>query len=242
MVDFKKLRSKDHSINIIDPIEIFRRLPKPQGINDLYFSQAEVLNSWITRKNDKDIVIKLHTGGGKTLVGLLIAQSSMNELKKPALYLTPNNQLVAQTIKKANEIGIQAVPYTKGEPLNNDFTNSKALMVASYQALFNGRSKFGVRNVGSPQEIGCIVLDDAHTSFQIVRESFTFELSVVSNREIVNTITGLFRQSFDEIDKLGTFDDIISGSEHSVLEIPYWAWIEKIDVVRKYLTSNDELS
>lgn len=78
VVDFKKLRKRQKQITLIDPEEIFRRLPKPSGINDLYTSQAEVLRQWYKRREERDIVIKLHTGGGKTLVGLLIAQSTKN--------------------------------------------------------------------------------------------------------------------------------------------------------------------
>ena len=51
-----------------------------------------------------DAIVKLHTGGGKTLVGLLIALSSMEEKKGPVLYLTPTTQLVEQTIEKAKEM------------------------------------------------------------------------------------------------------------------------------------------
>ena len=36
MVDFNKLRSKKPKSRVIEPLEIFRRLPKPPGINDLY--------------------------------------------------------------------------------------------------------------------------------------------------------------------------------------------------------------
>ena len=44
MVDFAKLRTKQKKAAPIEPLEIFRRLPKPPGINDLYTSQAEVLD------------------------------------------------------------------------------------------------------------------------------------------------------------------------------------------------------
>ena len=76
MVDFDKLRTQKKKPKVIEPTEIFRRLPKPPGINDLYTSQAEVLNAWFLRRMEKDVVVKLHTGGGKTLVGLLMAQST----------------------------------------------------------------------------------------------------------------------------------------------------------------------
>src|SRR6478672_5015903 len=114
MADFKKLRAKKVGSAVIDPVEIFRRLPKPPGINDLYTSQAEVLNAWNARRSEKDNVLKLHTGGGKTLVGLLIAQAIMNETGEPVLYLVPTNQLLDQTLDKAREYGIAAEPFRSG--------------------------------------------------------------------------------------------------------------------------------
>lgn len=235
MVDFNKLRTKKKKSKSIDPIEIFRRLPKPPGVNDLYTSQAEVLKEWFDRRKDQDIVVKLHTGGGKTLVGLLMAQSTLNESGGPVLYLTPTVQLVNQTLEKAEELGIPAVEYKKGESLNDDFVNGSAVMVATYKALFNGQSKFGLRGDAQPQNVGAIILDDAHSAFSVIRESFTLEVSSKSNLSRYQELCGLFRKSFKEIDKLGTFDDVVSGSEYTVLEVPYWAWHEKIDAVREQL-------
>jgi hypothetical protein len=58
VVDFDKLRTQKKKPKVIEPTEIFRRLPKPQGINDRYTSQAEVLNAWFLRRTEKDIVVK----------------------------------------------------------------------------------------------------------------------------------------------------------------------------------------
>ncbi len=54
-----------------------------------------MLDNWFARRNEQDVVVKLHTGGGKTLVALLMAQSVMNEIGEPVLYLAPTNQLVS---------------------------------------------------------------------------------------------------------------------------------------------------
>src|SRR5690606_5773457 len=110
-----------------DPEEIFRRLPKPPPINALYTTQSEVLKGWYSRRDDRDVVLKLHTGGGKTLVGLLIAQSSLNEKRRPVLYLAPNNQLVRQTLEKAREYGIPAVEYSN-TGFQEDFQNSNSVL------------------------------------------------------------------------------------------------------------------
>ncbi|MBE0624553.1 MAG: DEAD/DEAH box helicase [Burkholderiales bacterium] len=173
MVDFAKLRTQKKKTTPIEPLEIFRRLPKPPGINDLYTSQAEVLESWFQRRKERDVVLKLHTGGGKTLVGLIMAQSTVYETNEPVLYLAPTRQLVNQALVKAKALGIAAVPYQTGKPLDDAFLNGKAIMIATYKALFNGRSKFGVRGPATaPIKVSAVILDDAHVASSVVRESF----------------------------------------------------------------------
>lgn len=241
MVDFENLRITKKKPKPIDPLEIFRRLPKPPGINDLYTSQAEVLQVWFDRREKQhDTVIKLHTGGGKTLVGLLIAQSTLNETGEPVLYLSPTKQLVNQTIEKAKTYGIPAVGYQSGQPINDEFINSNAIMVSTYKALFNGKSKFGLRGAGQPLKVSAIVLDDAHVAFSVVRESFTIEIKSEDDRDRYESLVGIFRRTFKEIDKLGKFDDIVSGSEYGALEVPYWAWREQLDAVREQLKSSSD--
>lgn len=239
MVDFAKLRTQKKRATPIEPLEIFRRLPKPPGINDLYTSQAEVLETWFERRTQRDAVLKLHTGGGKTLVGLLMAQSTINEMHEPVLYLAPNTQLVTQTLEKAKALGIPAVPYQTGQPLDDAFVNGKALMVGTYKALFNGMSKFGVRgNAAAPTKVAAVILDDAHVAFSVVRDTFTLEVKAKDNKERYQELTGLFRKAFRDIDRLGTFDDTLSGLSYGVIEVPYWAWNEQLDAVREQLRTD----
>jgi replicative superfamily II helicase len=238
MVDFAKLKTLKKKATPTDPLEIFRRLPKPPGINDLYTSQAEVLETWYKRRTQADVVLKLHTGGGKTLVGLLMAQSTVNETNEPVLYLTPTTQLVNQALEKARALGISAVPYGVGAgvPLDDDFVNGKAIMVGTYKALFNGMSKFGVRGGSrTPISVGAIVLDDAHVAFSVVRDTFTLAVTVKDNNDRYESLTGLFRKTFRDMDRLGTFDDTLSGESYGVIEVPYWAWNEQLDAVREQL-------
>lgn len=240
MVDFKKLRTSGSQATVIDPIEIFRRLPKPAGINDLYTSQAHVLEEWFGRREEQDIVIKLHTGGGKTLVGLLIAQSTLSETQAPVIYLTPTVQLVEQTLAKAAEYSIPAVPYERNADLPGDFLAGRSVLVCTYQALFNGRSKFGIKGGASPAKAGAIVLDDAHTAFSAMRESFTLRVEKDKSEEDYAFLTNLFRGDFADLGKLGTFDDVVSGVDYSVLEVPYWGWVVRLDQVRAYLRDRAE--
>lgn len=104
MVDFKKWREAKAKPKPNNPREIFNALPKPPGINDLYASQAEVLDAWYPRREEKDIVVKLHTGGGKTLVALLMAQSVMNETGEPVIYLAPRTNWSSRSSLRARNM------------------------------------------------------------------------------------------------------------------------------------------
>lgn len=237
MVDFRKLREAKAKPKSHNPREIFNALPKPPGINDLYASQAEVLDAWYPRREEKDVVVKLHTGGGKTLVALLMAQSVMNEIDEPVLYLAPTNQLVEQVLAESKKYGIATLPYTKGQPLPAEFHDGKAVLVGSYETLFNGRSKFGVR--GSGQEVvsvGAIILDDAHVALSSVREAFTLNITAKNNKAVYTELADRFRPAFKEIGRSGSFADIIRGKEFGVIEVPSWAWNRKLDEVQQYLS------
>ncbi len=240
MVDFDKLRKKGQKPAIIEPREIFRRLPKPDGINDLYASQTEVLDAWFRRRTDRDVVIKLHTGGGKTLVGLLACQSTLNEAREPVMYLVPTKQLVGQTIERARSYGLPAVEYG-GQSLPSEFVNAQATLVATYSALFHGfHNKFGLRGQRPAVHVGAIVLDDAHVAFSVVRDAFTIEIDAKEAQEQYQNLAGVFRHVFDQAGQLGTFDDIVLGADPTVLEVPYWAWRENMQVVRDCLASDSD--
>src|ERR1044072_7170293 len=241
MVDFKKLRASKTQPEVTERTEIFRRLPKPPGINDLYTSQAQVHKEWDGRRNEQDLVIKLHTGGGKTLVGLLIAQSVLNETREPVIYLSPPVQLVQQTLEKADEYGIPAVPYEKNTDLPGEFLAGRSALVCTYQALFNGRSKFGVRGGGRPViTAAAVILDDAHVAFSTMRDAFTLRVEKEKVPEDYAHLTNVFRNDFRELGRLGAFDDIVNGQDYAVVEVPYWGWKPKSAQVRDYLRERAE--
>lgn len=247
MVDFKKMAASQNPTLRIKPDEIFDRLPKPQSFDDLHSSQAEVLDAWFSNRNKKDTVIKLNTGGGKTLIGLLIALSSARELKRGALYLVDNKQLVHQVCEQARTLGIPASEYNGRKSLTADFRNGSTILVAHYQALFNGKSSFGLEGEPETEEVSVIVIDDAHSSFDSVRSAFTVEINASDSPSLYQEVTTLFRSSFDDIDRVSTFDDFVSGTRtagEEVLEVPFWAWDkhrQKVArIISDFAASNEE--
>lgn len=92
----------------LDPKRLFRALRKPAGsaFKFPHDIQTEVWDQWFPRRDERDLILKMNTGSGKTVVGLVIARSSLNEGKGPAAYLVPNTQLQQQVTETAAALGI----------------------------------------------------------------------------------------------------------------------------------------
>ena len=233
MVDFSTLTSTAGSTAEADPRKLFQHLVKPDGVNELYASQSDVLEKWYAQRPIQDRILKLPTGGGKSLVGLLIAQSSVNETKLPAVYLAPTRQLVQQVCDEAARFGIPAAPYLSAkEGIPSEFLDSKAICVATYDAIFNGKSKFGTTTKWSEvPQLSALILDDAHAAFESVWKNFTFQIKSKEHQGLYNDLCSRFRTAFKQIGRLRTFDDVIIGREYYIMEVPYWEWLERLDEV-----------
>jgi len=97
-----------------DPEKIFESLTLRGTVENLWSPQAAALGEWHRQRSAADAMIEMNTGGGKTLVGLLIAQSLVNETGKKVLYVCPTRQLVEQAAVKAAECGIEVATYMTG--------------------------------------------------------------------------------------------------------------------------------
>jgi predicted nucleic acid-binding protein len=91
MVDFKKKLAKKKVKSPVDPTALYDTLDRAVDKGPLRPAQGAVLAEWHKNlRGQRDVIVKLHTGQGKTLIGLLMLQSRLNEGKGPALYLCPN--------------------------------------------------------------------------------------------------------------------------------------------------------
>lgn len=235
MVDFRKLQ-KGSSMQKINPIEIYDSLDRHSSTGPLRPNQEEVLLEWFDHhRQDKDVIIKMHTGEGKTLVGLLLLQSKINDGKGPCLYLCPNNYLVSQVETNAKRFGIKCQT-AENTSLPVEFTNGKEILITTVQKLFNGKSVFGIDR--NPFEVDSIVLDDSHACMDAIRSSY----SIVIKRNtgtwhyILNTF-GLSLKKQGE----GTFIDIKDNEfGDSIMRIPYWDWIAKSSETLEYFSTNED--
>jgi replicative superfamily II helicase len=233
VVDFRKrLGDKRNLAKPIDPGAIYEGLDRASDKGPLRPSQKVILDQWHKqRRNHKDVIIKMHTGQGKTLIGLLILQSKLNEDLGPALYLCPNNHLVEQTIAQAKQFGISCS--TAPGDLPTEFLESKQILVTSVQKLFNGLTKFKLGP--QSQEVGAIVMDDCHACIDAIRDNCV--LDIPRTHRSYEALLTLFSTDLKE-QGAGTFADIREGKYDALLAVPYWSWMDRYEDVASILAKD----
>lgn len=228
----------------VDPLEIFEKLDKTSGKEYLRPHQKIILSKWNKKYQEKkDVIVKMHTGQGKTLVGLLMLQSCINAGHGPAIYICPNNYLIRQIVEEAKAFGIQTVEFDgSGAPPPMEFKNSEAILVATCSKLFNGKSVFGVQDSDRDQiKIGSIVMDDAHKCLDIIKNSFSIKINKKdegTENPVYQKLLNLFESSLMR-QREGTCVDIKDNSD-AYIAIPFWSWAENKDAVLTILREHKE--
>lgn len=236
MIDFKKRLIKPAGEKSLNPIDIYDKLDRASDKGPLRPAQIAVLEEWHqNRRNARDVILKLNTGQGKTLVGLLMLQSKMNENEGSAVYLCPDNFLVSQTVHQAKQFGVYCVT-SEGE-LPIEFLDGKSILITSVQKLFNGLSKFklGHHSIHVPN----IVMDDAHACIDSIKNAYRIKLA--SDHPAYQEILALFSSALAD-QGAGTYSDIQGGDFEAFLPVPYWEWIdhssEVVRILRKYVSTD----
>lgn len=225
LIDFSKINFSGQEATDFSPGAVFTRIRKPES---KYLrptdEQGSILSSWFDRRNEQDLTIKLNTGAGKTLIGLLALQSSMEEAVFPAVYLVPDKVLQSQVMSEAAEIGI---PVTD-DPSDLKFLSGKSVLVAVAHKLFNGKSIFGVGIGNRRIDIGALVVDDAHACLQIAKQQFS--MSIPSTDATYHALLEIFQGDLGNVSKPSALA-IASGDPFKWMEVPFYRWKEKVSDV-----------
>ena len=238
-MDLSKLGSRNGGGNPIHPREIFSRLPSLPGTpNDLWKGQNDALEEWHSNRKLNDVLIGLNTGAGKTLVGLLIAQSLVNEGLQNVLYVCSTKDLVEQTRKEAEKVGIRCT--TRADQAFSDdlFESGKQFCLTTYHAIFNGLS--AIRRRFFPE---ALIFDDAHVAETVLRSNYTISLSYSKHLDLLKDVVVLFDDYYRSIDKLSTYRDVCEGKSAFILMPTPGAVYERAErleaLFRKYDAAND---
>ncbi|MES2432985.1 MAG: DEAD/DEAH box helicase [Pseudomonadota bacterium] len=220
-IDFSDMLD-DESAAVLHPRDIFFTLPRGSAFAFPRDIQTEVLNKWFDRRYERDIVVKLNVGSGKTLVGLLMLQSALNEGVGPALWVSPNKQLARQVIAEANAVGIA----TTQDPRDSSYSAGTAICVINAYKLFNGKSVFGVER--SDIDIGAVVVDDAHACVSTLSQQFrtTFPNTHPVYHEIIKIVAEDLKAS-----DTPRFMEVNASDPRSFMEVPFWSWDAHHDTI-----------
>jgi hypothetical protein len=202
----------------IDPEDLFRSLKiRPaSSIKELWAPQADALRQWHQARANDDVLFRLNTGAGKTLIGLVAAQSLVNESKGKVVYCCATNQLVDQTKEKADALGIETATYYGGTWNDQDvFVKSLGPVLTNYAALFNGKSIF------AKEPLTGIVFDDAHTAHDSIRSAFTLKIERAEFTSFYDAFVASLASYFDSVRRGYEFTAVVeSRDKATVLMVP----------------------
>ena len=208
-MDFTKLTSTTKQGVPTDPIKVFESLPSLADTpNDLWRGQASALANWHAVRQVPDVLITLNTGAGKTIVGLLIAQSLVNEKIDKVVYVCSTIDLVRQTAREAERIGIDYSLRIQREFNNDRFESGNAFCITTYAALLNGHS--AIRRYHFPN---AIVFDDAHVANSLLRDAFKIRIEANRHPSLFGDIASFFRPHFNELGLPERFADALDESQ-----------------------------
>jgi tetratricopeptide (TPR) repeat protein len=216
VINFNELSRPKGSSAPTDPFEIFAKTPNlKDSPNDLWKGQAEALTNWHKRRTADDNVILLNTGAGKSIVGILIAQSLVNEDVGPVLFVCSTIDLVEQTARECDRLGIRYSKRTQGAFSNDMFETGKAFCITTYQSLFVSSSTFK-----GNKEPAAVIFDDAHVSERMIRDAFTLTIDNASFPDLFRDIIGIVKPEFDAIGKDQHFSFVMEGGTSNVTMCP----------------------
>lgn len=225
-LDLSKIQQNLTGAALTDPRKIFTTLPRQTRFKRPSDEQADVLDGWFKNKDRKNNTIKMNTGAGKTVVGLMVLQSSLNEKIFPAVYVAPDTYLVDQAVEEARDLGV-AVTQDEDDP---SFISGQSILVINIWKLINGKSAFGVGEVKIP--INAIVIDDAHACLTTVADQFKIKLP--STHTVFNQLLVMFKDDIKQQSPTG-YLEVESGDPNGIMAAPFWAWKNRQDdVVRLF--------
>lgn len=230
-LNFEELSGGSAADSELHPRNIFAALPdKSSKYEYLRDVQREVIDKWFKNRPQRDTVVKMNTGNGKTAVGILMLKSCLNEGYGPAVYLTPTNYLADQAEETALDLGLSV----SRDPRDYSVTSGDAILITTIYTLFNGRSKFGVAEQGRKIKIGSVLIDDAHACLGITEQQF--QIRVPSHSPAYGKLIGVLRSELKQQYPTSLLS-VEDGDPQPALMVPPWAWQDKKEAIIELLHS-----
>lgn len=157
---------KTSALSLDSPETLFRDI-KTKKVPGPLADQADLWRAYQEKAIQlPDVALQLPTGGGKTLVGLILAEWRRQKFGERVVFLCPTRQLVNQVVAQATSLyGIKVHGFT-GSNRDYDkeaiaeYQNCERVAATTYSSLFNAVPFFSDPHI--------VILDDAHASEQYI--------------------------------------------------------------------------
>lgn len=198
-----------------DPFDVFARRPSLPGTpNDLWGGQRDALQAWAKNRKKRDILISLNTGSGKTMLGVLIAQSMANESGGKCVYACSTIDLVSQTEREAKKLGIAPTTWHSRKFNNSAFEQGKTFCITTYSSVFNAQQPFKKHNVTK------FIFDDAHVAEKAIRDAFTLTISRTDHAALYGHVASLLKPLFASVGQSFGYDEVLSERSATIMMVP----------------------
>ena len=226
-----------------NPVDFFLNL-RPRKIASLYDAQAQILRDYHEKALSRhDVAIQTATGGGKTLLGLVLCEWRRLKMNERSLYLCPTRQLVHQVTNFGTQrLGMSAYAFVGSHidyPLEQKeaWRSGEISAITTYKALFNTNPFFERPNF--------IVVDDAHAADQYIDEFWTLRISrrVQNEISIFDSLTAVLKPLISPLDFERMFDDSRNPIDQTWVELVFGPlFYDVADEISKVLTNTEEHS
>ncbi|MGD7191105.1 helicase C-terminal domain-containing protein [Ralstonia pseudosolanacearum] len=213
-------------------VELFKQLDRKTTHTSLRPAQVAALTALDLQLAQHDVIMKLSTGSGKTMLGLVYAEMMRRKYKgEPVVYLCPTNQLIEQVVATGQAIGVTVSTFEKtGLPYSA--MSGDTVLACTYDRLFTSNTVFESKSIRP----SAIVLDDVHAGIERVRKYFTVQVPM----ECLDRLKNLLKPLCESTDA-PTWAGIINNDFDATYEVPFWIWSQVCgEVVRLIAPHRDE--
>ena len=220
----------------------YRDLPRQRSaVPGLWVHQGDLLRAYFDHHTEtSDIALKLPTGTGKTLPGLVLLDWVRLKRRARVVYACPTVQLAKQVAELARNEGVTAVLLT-GSHKNwktsdlASYVSAEAVAIVTYSTIFNSSPKLEAADI--------LLFDDAHAGEQYISEQYSVTVRRDEDADKYLELLDVLRPALNAL----TVDRFSSDSlEHSVHDEVYMVFplrqtgmIKRIDEILASLTSTE---
>ena len=163
-------------------------------------------------------------------MGLLIAQSLVNETQGQVVYACSSIQLVEQTANKARGYGLPVTTYYRGQFSSDGlYQRAEAPCVTTYQALFNGKTRF------ASDDVSAAIFDDAHTAENILRDQFSLIIDRTEMKDTYEHMVGLFEPYHRSVGLATSYAEVFNRESSRLFWVPPFELQRNLEGLRQIL-------